>query len=111
LRDIARHVALSKDALARHKPYVSQIMAKAAEAREMAHANNLVEQLRQLTADATRIAPKAEKAKQYNAAMAGVREMARIVELVAKLTGQLDEGTRVNVLIAQQARAGEQLMG
>jgi hypothetical protein len=77
-------------------------MAKAAAARELAHADNLVEQLRQLTADATRIAAKAERAKQYNAAMSGMREMARIVELVAKLTGQLDEGTRVNVLIAER---------
>jgi len=34
--------------------------------------------------------------------MAGVRELARIFELIAKLTGQLDQGTRVNVLVAQQ---------
>jgi len=34
--------------------------------------------------------------------MSSVREMGRIIELVAKLTGQLDESTRVNVLIAER---------
>ncbi|MBV8771621.1 MAG: hypothetical protein JO166_04715 [Deltaproteobacteria bacterium] len=34
-----------------------------------------------------------------------MRELARIFELIAKLTGQLDEGTRVNVLVQQQQQA------
>ncbi|MBV8775188.1 MAG: hypothetical protein JO166_23060 [Deltaproteobacteria bacterium] len=41
--------------------------------------------------------------------MAGVRELARIFELIAKLTGQLDESARMNVaMIQQQQAAAEQ---
>jgi hypothetical protein len=74
-----------------HKPQVTAAITRAHEAKEIVHADSLVQQLRELTADAKRIAAKAEKTKQYSAAMPGVREMARIVELVARLTGRLDE--------------------
>jgi hypothetical protein len=64
--------------------------------------DNLVEELQRLAATAARIGTEAKKAKQYGAAMGGVREMTRICGLIAKLTGQLNEGTRVNVLIAER---------
>ncbi len=84
VRDIERRTDLSRPSIQRHKSHISRTMAKAADARELAHADNLVEQLGQLTADALRIGKKAEKARQYGAAMGGVREMARIVELIAR---------------------------
>ena len=38
--------------------------------------------------------------------MSGIREIARIFELIAKLTGQLDEGDRVQPPAAEGSRAG-----
>jgi hypothetical protein len=62
---------------------------------------DLVETLQSLSAIALQILAEAKPAKQYGAAMAGIREMGRIIELVAKLTGQLDESARVNIAVVQ----------
>jgi hypothetical protein len=101
-RALAGRYRVARSSLQRHRPHVSEVMARAAEAREITHGENLVERLQSLSAIAFKILADARAAKQYSAAMSGVREMARIVELVAKLTGQLDESTRVNVLIAER---------
>ena len=50
--------------------------------------------------DAKRIAGAAEGANDLRTALAGVRELTRIVELLAKLRGELREGTTVNVTTA-----------
>jgi transposase-like protein len=107
---IARTYGICRDAVRRHRPHISRTIAKATDAREITRANSLVDQLVALTAEAQRIAAKAEQAAQYSAAIGGLREMARIVELIAKLTGQLDEGTRVNVLVQErEAREADQV--
>lgn len=93
------------------KGHIGKRMLKASEALEVRDANDLVSELRQLADTATRIGQKAEHAEQYSAAMRGIGEMVRITELIAKLTGQLDESARVNVLIQErEARDSEQLM-
>jgi hypothetical protein len=98
-------------AVMRHRPHVTEAMVHAAEAHDLTHGENLIERLQGLSTIALGILADAKAARQYGAAIAGVREMGRIVELVAKLTGQLDEGTRVNVLVAQQQeRVGEQTL-
>ena len=47
-------------------------------------------QLRELTSEAQRLKVIAEQAGDYRAALAPVRELCRIVELMAKLSGELD---------------------
>ena len=70
-----------------------------------AEGEDLVERLGELITVARDILAKAYEARQFSAAMAGVRELARIFELIAKLTGQLDESARVNVAVIQQQQA------
>ncbi|MBV8773222.1 MAG: hypothetical protein JO166_12975 [Deltaproteobacteria bacterium] len=65
----------------------------------------LVTELQGLLTLARGILERAIQANQFGAAMAGVRELARIFELIAKLTGQLDESARVNVAVIQQQQA------
>ena len=55
-----------------------------------------VETLRQ---KATRIGDKAEKAGDLRTALQGVRELVRIVELLARLQGELQEAPIVNILL------------
>lgn len=108
LRDIAGRYGTSDSTLHRHKPHVMAVIAKAHDAMEITHGDNLVAELRKLIGDAQRIAGKAEQARQFNAAMSGVREVARVLELIAKLTGALDESTRIAVMVGErQAREKE----
>ena len=68
----------------------------------MARADSLLDQLAELRGDARRIGGKAEGAGDLKTALAGVRELVRIVELTAKLVGELDERPTVNVLVAPE---------
>jgi hypothetical protein len=51
-----------------------------------------------MTMEAQRLKGKAELAGDYRTALAAVREMCRIVELVAKLRGELDERAEISVV-------------
>lgn len=99
LRKIAERFSLSVTSLFRHKAHVSETLRKSRQGEEVLHAESLVDQLNQLTRDARRIQNKAEVQKDYRAALAGVRELTRLVELAAKVTGDL-AGQQVNVQTA-----------
>jgi hypothetical protein len=77
-------------------------MAHAQAAAEVAQADGLLGQLQQLQADARRIGSKAEDAGDLKTALMGVRELVRIVELTAKMVGELDDRPQVNVLLAPE---------
>jgi len=106
---VSRRWGLPPDCTERHaKLHVQQIISRVSNETAKAltaEGEDLVERLRELITVARDILAKAYEARQFSAAMAGVRELARIFELIAKLTGQLDEGTRVNVLVQQQQQA------
>ena len=57
-----------------------------------------MDQLRNLTSEAQRLKEKAETAGDYRTALAAVRELCRIVELVAKLRGEIDGRSEINVV-------------
>ena len=78
------------------------VIAKAHDAKEITHADSLVDQLRNLITEAQSIADEAKRTKKLAVAMAGIDKQARVLELIARLTGQLDEGARVNVAVIQQ---------
>ena len=61
----------------------------------------LIEQLRRLTVEAQRLKEKAETAGDFRTALAAVRELCRIVELVAKLRGEIDGRAEINVMNLQ----------
>jgi len=101
LREIASLFAVSQSALRRHKArHLPAALAQAQEAQEAAHGDDLLNRLDKLTTEAHRIKDKAEKAGDYRTAIAGIRELVRIVEVLAKLRGQLDERAQINILVA-----------
>ncbi len=98
-RRIAAQYAVSENAVRRHKAaHLPKALTMAAERAGVADADDLIAKLRGLEADARRIAEAAEQSKDLRTALAGVRELARIVELLAKLRGDLDESTKINVM-------------
>jgi hypothetical protein len=98
LRNIAERVSLSVTSLFRHKSHLSETLKESHKAAEASRADSLVDQLKQLTEDARRIQKKAEAANDYRSALAAVRELTRLVELAARLTGELDDRPEMKVL-------------
>jgi hypothetical protein len=71
---------------------------RAREAKEITHGDRLVEQLRELTSEAERLKERAEQKGDYRTALAAVRELCRIIELVARLSGELNERPETKIL-------------
>lgn len=102
-RRIATQNGLSEAAIRRHKAdHLPAALVKASDAAEVMHADNLLAQLNQLTTDARRIGERAEKTGDLRTALAGIRELVRIVELTAKLRGELAQEGTINVLLAPE---------
>jgi uncharacterized membrane protein YgaE (UPF0421/DUF939 family) len=80
---------------------LSLTLVKSHEAAEITHADSLLDQLQELQADARRIKRKAEADKDYRSALAGVRELVRIVEVMARISGEIEERTRLAVAIVK----------
>src|ERR1700682_1056662 len=97
-RTIAQRFAISRDAVVRHRRHLPAALTHAHEAKEIIHGDRLVDQLRDLRSEASRLKERAEQAGDYRTALAAVRELCRIVELIAKMTGELDSRTETKIL-------------
>ncbi len=104
LRSIAsRFGTVGRMALQRHKEeHLPQTMSKARAAGEVAHADDLLKQVKALQGKATSLLLAAEKEGDFRTALAGVREARGCVELLAKLLGELNEAPQINVTISPQ---------
>jgi len=104
-RAIAREFGVSRHALDRHKKngHIAQQIAKAAEAKEIAQAENLLSKITTLQETADRILDQAERAGDLRAACAAIREVRGVLELMAKVTGELKgDGPTINIIQAPQ---------
>ena len=103
LRNIAKQYSVSAASLHRHKDgHLPAKLVKAQEAREIAKADTLLDQVAGLRDKALSILDKAEQAGDLRTALQGVREAKGCLELLAKLQGELQEQTTVNILINPQ---------
>ncbi len=94
---------VSKDSLSRHKGNhlpAKMVMAQAAE--EVAQADDLLEQVRDLQERTLAILEAAEATRQHRTALGAIREARSNLELLAKLLGELDESPTVNVLVSPE---------
>jgi hypothetical protein len=64
--------------------------------------DDLLAKLQELVKIVEHLMARCVQSGQFMNSLSCVRELTRIYEFVAKLTGQLDESTRVNVLVQQQ---------
>ncbi len=101
-RNIAKLFSLSAAAVYRHKEHVSRVLVNAKKAKEIAHADGLLEQVEDLQLRAMNILTKAEAKEDFRAATSAIREARGCLELFAKLVGELKEGQTVNILIAPE---------
>jgi hypothetical protein len=90
LRDIAGQFKLSKSALQRHKKeHIPTDLVKAKQADEICRAEGLLSKLITLKNHAERISQKAESDNDLKTALSGIREQSRIIEILAKMQGQI----------------------
>ena len=99
-RGVSRRFDCSEDALRRHKAeHVPAHMAQAHDAQDVANADSLLDQVRDLQRKALGILDKAENAGDLRAATSAIREARECIVLLAKLMGELDERAQVNILV------------
>jgi hypothetical protein len=95
---LARAHGLSDEAIANHTDrHLSRQLLKAHNLREVARADLLLAEVRAVQARARRLADLAEQATDYRTALLGIRQELSCLELLAKLTGAVDERPTVNV--------------
>jgi len=107
-RAIANQFSVSRQAVGRHvKDHIPMALAAAKDAILVASGDSLLEQIESLRHQAQTIKDKAERDGDYRTALAGIRELMRIIELLAKLRGELDERPQVNVLVLPEWRMAQ----
>jgi hypothetical protein len=98
LREVARRHKTSKDIVHRHRKHLQIATTAAAEARGPEHGEEVLAQLKELNSKARALVAKAETAGDARTALLGIRELKGLLELQAKLTGQLELKSQHNSL-------------
>ena len=99
----AKYRDISEDALGRHKAnHLPAKLIMAEKAKEVAQADSLLEQVRDLQGRALAILDQAEMSGDLRTALGAIREARGNLELLAKLLGELDDRPQVNVLISPE---------
>ena len=103
LRNIAEQHGLSLGAVHRHQAdHLPVLLTQAHAAGEVARADDLLGELRDLQATTLGLLRKAERAGELGTAVMAIGEARRNLELLAKLIGQLDERPVVNLWLAPE---------
>jgi hypothetical protein len=102
-RSVASLYDVSEAAVRRHKAnHLPAKLAIAQAAEEVAQADTLLGQVRDLQQRALKILDKAEEAGELKTALGAIREARGNLELLAKLLGELDDRPQINVLISPE---------
>jgi hypothetical protein len=102
-RSVAKRFELSESAVYRHMiEHLPAHLLKAKELADVARADDLLEQVRNLQAHALYILECAEQAGDLRTALAALSQARDNLELLGKLAGELDERAVTNVLISSK---------
>ena len=97
-RDVAGRFGLSKSAVTRHaRNGLPKSMVRAREAKEVASADALVAELKELKDSAVAVLDKAREAGDGREMLAAIKTARSVVETVAKLIGALQQDGAVSV--------------
>ena len=103
LRAIAAAYSVGRGAVTRHRDrHLPAALARAADAREVAHGTDLVAQMTDLQRRTLGILAKAERKDQARTALAAIGEARRNLKLLATITGELAVEGAVNIILAPQ---------
>lgn len=112
LGDLAARFGVTRHALARHRErHLSPALARVAMEREEAGARSAMARLETLYGKANRVLELAEQEGKASLSLSAIRELRGLVELLAKLTGELDERPQVAVVNLATSPEWVQLRG
>lgn len=99
MRALAKRYGMDRHSLARHRAaHMSPALAKVAAERQEAGPRSALERLEELLTEARAVLATAKAGGQGQLSLAAIRELRGLVELTARITGELDERPQVNVL-------------
>lgn len=102
-RRIATQRGVTEQAVRRHAAtHLPAALVKAQDAGELVRASTLLDELRGLHARVLAILTTAESEGDLRAATGAIREARSTIELLAKLTGQLEERPEINVVLSPE---------
>lgn len=93
---------IGRMALLRHKDHIPEALAKSEQAKDIANADNLLREARALRSKAISLLLQAEASGDLRTALAGVREARGCLELLARLTHEIDDRPQVNILVSPE---------
>jgi hypothetical protein len=100
-RVVANRTGLSDTALFRHKTnHIPASLTSAGRAVEISRADDLLAQVHHLRERALALLDTAEAAGDLKIALQGIREARNCIELLARLEGELEDRTKVNIFVA-----------
>lgn len=98
LRQIAKQHGTSASALFRHKKHIAQVLVVAREAAVIVKADTLLDQVKNLLAQAERLTERAEQAGSLDTALRGIAQVRAVLELMGEVSGQLaGKGTQIAI--------------
>ena len=101
LRRIAAQTGASASALARHKRcHLPMALVKAKQADDQVEAGTLFERLQSLSAEARAILQQAKASNDRRTALAAIGKAERLLELEARLTGELSDAAKIAIGIS-----------
>jgi hypothetical protein len=89
LRSISGQFEVSKSALQRHKDHIPKELVQTKKAKEICQAEKIFSYLISLKRDAEEITKLAQGSDDLKTALSGIREQSRIIEILAKMQGQI----------------------
>jgi hypothetical protein len=100
MRELAkRYPGLTLRILSRHfRTHVMPMMAMAKEAEEVANADAILTRLQRLEKRMWNVLDRSEKDKEFSVSVQAAREIRGCLELCAKLAGQIQESTVINIV-------------
>jgi hypothetical protein len=102
-RSVAKRFGLSESAVYRHKTeHLPAHLLKAREVEEVARADDLLDQVRNLQTHALDILERAEMAGDLRTTLAAISQARGNLELLGKLAGELDERPVVNLNVSPE---------
>lgn len=95
---ISRKFGFSPDALGRHRKHMRTAM-KTAVALQADYGSSLLDQIQKIKADVESLASEAAHRRDTGGALKALREQLRVIELEARLSGELETSNKVNVAV------------
>jgi hypothetical protein len=106
IRSVAAQYNLAVTSVRRHKTnHISQNLVKAKEAQVAAQADDLLGQVKNLLQEAKDITTDAKTLGDLKTALMGIGRIKDLLELLLKVSGELEQKTEVNILINPQFQA------